>query len=59
MKTVWHWKNLGKSFLLVLLAGGFVSLLSLPPVLSFLVGMLAGAVAMMFSLAFWDCWHFE
>ncbi len=59
MKTIWNWKNIGKSFLLVILAGFLVGLLPLPETIKFLVGMLAGAAAMLFSISKWELWHFE
>lgn len=59
MKTIWHWKNIGKSFLLVMLAGFLVALLPLTGTVEILVGMLAGAGAMIFSMIKWELWHFE
>ena len=59
MKTVWHWKNIGKAFLLVILAGFGVAALNLPESIGFLVGMVAGSAVMIFSMIKWDLWHIE
>ncbi len=59
MKTVWHWKNIGKSALLVVLTGVAVGIMQLPQTINFLVSVAVGCVSMLLSLVKWDLWHFE
>jgi|8_EtaG_2_1085327.scaffolds.fasta_scaffold281809_1 xanthosine utilization system XapX-like protein len=63
MKTVWHWKNIGKVWLVVIAAGilfGFVfNAINIPEEISFLLCVLVGFGAMTISLIKWDLWHFE
>jgi len=63
MKTVWHWKNIGKAWLFVIAAAilfGFIAnALELSGEISSLLGFFVGFVAMLFSVVKWDLWHFE
>ena len=59
IKTRFHWKNITKAFGLVLLAGVIVGFLRLPSPWGFLVGIIAGAAAMILSVNIWELWHFE
>ena len=59
IKTVWHWNNIGKCALVVVMVGAAINLFQLPPPIDFFVGMVGGVVAALFSLSIWDLWHFE
>ena len=63
MKTVWHWKNIGKALVMVILVafiGDFLtSLFQLPFELSLLIGLVIGNGVAILSLVLWDLWHFE
>ena len=59
MKTVWNWKNIGKTAVAVLIVGVLVSALPLQQPLGFFVGMLAGGITVLFCLTKWDLLDFE
>ncbi len=58
MKVVLHWKNIGKAFLLITMAGLIVEFTD-PTGYRTLIAMLAGSAAAVVSMAIWELWHFE
>lgn len=59
MKTVVHWKELGKCALVVLTVGVAIALMQIPGPLGFLVSVAGGVGAMAWSMARWETFHFE
>lgn len=63
MKTVWHWKNIGKAWLAVLASTILFAVIAvaidLPNEIAMLLGVVVGWCAMTFSATKWDLWHFE
>lgn len=59
MKTVWHWKEIGKSFCVAILVAIIYSCIPLPDEVSFLVGLVVGFISMVLCMAKWEMWHFE
>lgn len=63
IKTVWHWKNIGKmfaTFFALLPIPVLVTLvLELPISLGMIVGGLWGYVLMLLLMCEWDAYHFE
>lgn len=59
MKIVWHWKNIGKSVIVIFIVGVALSFLNLPKPLGFFVGALVGVFNVLVITSIWDLWHFE
>lgn len=61
MKTVWHWNNIGKMVLVLIVAAILASFVSalLPPSIGFIFGFGIGFGVVMLCMAKWEMWHFE
>ena len=63
MKTVLHWKNIGKAYFVALASALLLAVITvaidLPDEIAMLLGAVVGWRAMAFSLTKWDLWHFE
>lgn len=59
IKTVWHWKNIGKVSAVLLVVAILWAMVPVSPPVGVLGGMVIGSIATMICLDRWDCWHFE
>lgn len=63
VKTHFHWKNLGKVFLICFLLGAALFLIfimvEIPPTIAALIGIVVGVGAATICSNHWTLWHFE
>lgn len=63
IKTHFHWKNLGKAFLIFFVLGIVLFLLfilfEIDPIIAGFIGVVIGGVAATICSNHWTLWHFE
>lgn len=63
IKTCFHWKNIAKTFGVVVLAGLILTLffihLNISPILALIVGVFIGCGTAIYCSNRWKLWHFE